>query len=390
MGTSVGRMPWVGLLLLFTAGGLAAEPPAEKLSAWIRDLNDGDFAVRQEARKQLAAAGPAAIDALLIAARGHCAETARQAAESLEQIAATGDDATCARIVTSVAQQKAKVNPALSRVAVHVSSDQQNRRQARALAELRRLGARLERRFPPLAVQPFVSEPSIEPPLPPSVALAPPPDVRTDVASSPPTPVAIADAFVADDAPSATSVAVVDVRSPNSIALDRNWRGDVTSLALLGDLPHITFVSIQGAALSGAAVEQLASLPNLQEVEIERTEVPSDALWRLREKRPNARIIARGRATLGAFASWTGPCILNGVMTTSNAHRRGLAAGDNIVAIDGHPIRNFSDLAIALYPHRPGERVNVALKRGASEQSIDVILDDRMQLEKDIPEGALK
>ncbi|GAB4348106.1 MAG: hypothetical protein Kow006_08490 [Gammaproteobacteria bacterium] len=55
--------------------------------------------------------------------------------------------------------------------------------------------------------------------------------------------------------------------------------------------------------------------------------------------------------------------MISRVLKESGAHRSGIRKGDQIVRVDGQPILSFADLKLALLHQRPGDSVNVAVKR---------------------------
>ena len=71
-----------------------------------------------------------------------------------------------------------------------------------------------------------------------------------------------------------------------------------------------------------------------------------------------------------------------GVYYGSGAYEAGLAQGDEIVAVDGHKVADFSDLTIAVFTHKPGEKLKVEFKRGGELKSAEALLKDRRLVEQ--------
>jgi putative serine protease PepD len=59
------------------------------------------------------------------------------------------------------------------------------------------------------------------------------------------------------------------------------------------------------------------------------------------------------------------------------AEKAGLQAGDVVVKVDGQAITGANDVAAAIEDNKPGDKVEVTVKRGGSEQTIDVTLGQR-------------
>ncbi|HVP34310.1 MAG TPA: RIP metalloprotease RseP [Steroidobacteraceae bacterium] len=67
------------------------------------------------------------------------------------------------------------------------------------------------------------------------------------------------------------------------------------------------------------------------------------------------------------------PAVLGQVVADGPAARAGLAAGDEIVSVDGAPVANFHDI-IARISARPGERVTIVYRREGETRSASVLV----------------
>ncbi len=65
------------------------------------------------------------------------------------------------------------------------------------------------------------------------------------------------------------------------------------------------------------------------------------------------------------------PPVLGRVLPGGPAARAGLRAGDRIVAIDGHAVRDFQDIVAAVSPN-PGKTLAITYRRGPLERTVDV------------------
>lgn len=166
------------------------------------------------------------------------------------------------------------------------------------------------------------------------------------------------------------------------LVLDKSFRGTDKDLAVLKDIPEIYSLSLHGAKLTDEALSHIAALPRLTTLNVRDTLISSAALRKLRQQRPELSIICRSPAMLGINAGLEGPCILTSVFFKSGAQEAGLRDGDEIIEVDGHKVRDFSDLTIAVYPHIPGEKLNVKFRRGEAVESVDVLLKSRDAVEQ--------
>ena len=66
---------------------------------------------------------------------------------------------------------------------------------------------------------------------------------------------------------------------------------------------------------------------------------------------------------------------LSGTREGSPAHRAGLQRGDVIVALDGKPIRNLNDYAVLLFSRKPGDTIEVTLRRAGREVKVTAVLE---------------
>lgn len=172
-----------------------------------------------------------------------------------------------------------------------------------------------------------------------------------------------------------------DSDSYAELTLDKSFRGSDADLAVLRDIPEIYDLSIQGAKLTDEALEHIAHLKRLTTLTIQGTEFSPAALRKLRQKRSEISIICRSSAMLGINATLDGPCILSSVFRRSGAYAAGLRDGDEIIEVDGQKVRDFSDLTIAIYPHKPGDVVPVKFRRQGEVKAVNVELKPRADVE---------
>ena len=66
--------------------------------------------------------------------------------------------------------------------------------------------------------------------------------------------------------------------------------------------------------------------------------------------------------------------LVGSVQSGGPAAAAGLRNGDVVTAFDGSPIRSSNDLVAAITSHRPGDRVNVTVRRGSSSVSVSATL----------------
>lgn len=165
------------------------------------------------------------------------------------------------------------------------------------------------------------------------------------------------------------------------LVLGKKFRGADADLAVLNDLPELYSLKIDGAKLTDKSLEYVAALSRLTTLELSGTEMSSAALRKLRAKRPSLSIICRNSAMLGINSGLEGPCVLTSVFYRSGAYEAGLRDGDEITEVDGQKVRDFSDLTIAVYPHKAGDKLKVKYNRDGKSYEALVTLKPRNVVE---------
>jgi S1-C subfamily serine protease len=74
-----------------------------------------------------------------------------------------------------------------------------------------------------------------------------------------------------------------------------------------------------------------------------------------------------------------GGVVIEEVSSGTPADDAGLLSGDIIVAVDGQPIEQGSDLPLALIGHPAGDTISLTVFRDGDELTIDVTLGERPQ-----------
>ena len=78
--------------------------------------------------------------------------------------------------------------------------------------------------------------------------------------------------------------------------------------------------------------------------------------------------------------------MLSGVRPGSAAEKAGLKAGDIIVKFGGKTIRNVQEYTIALSEHKPGDVVEIVVKRG--NEVVTLQAEEARRLQDGPPESA--
>jgi hypothetical protein len=163
-----------------------------------------------------------------------------------------------------------------------------------------------------------------------------------------------------------------------TLMLGKQWRGGDDGLKVLKDVPEIWSITVNSAKVSDAALLYVAELPNLNSFVVRDTPVTREGLRKLRERKPNLQIQARGEAMMGVNADiGTSPLALTSIFPDSGAFQAGLREGDVIKSVDGAAVKDFSDLTISVYGRKPGEKIRVEYERAGEKKSAEVLLKKR-------------
>jgi regulator of sigma E protease len=79
------------------------------------------------------------------------------------------------------------------------------------------------------------------------------------------------------------------------------------------------------------------------------------------------------------FQFWTPPmpAVIGAVAPGGPAARAGLKAGDRILAVDGHPVKNFEELVAQISPN-PGKTLSMTYRRGETVRTVEVTTESVM------------
>jgi S1-C subfamily serine protease len=80
--------------------------------------------------------------------------------------------------------------------------------------------------------------------------------------------------------------------------------------------------------------------------------------------------------TASASPTASVPVVIQRLVPGGPAEAAGLQPGDQIVAVNGQPVRNWYDLIAAISVHDPGDRVTVRVLRGGRNLDVAVVLGE--------------
>jgi hypothetical protein len=289
------------------AASAAADRPApsdEQIAAWIVQLDDNQYLVREQATRQLLEAQAAALDPLLAAANGEQPEPADRAVWILRRFGSSKDSSLRRQALERLAQlQNRPQAAAAAREALA-----QIRHDA-AVEAIRKLGGRY-----------------------------------------------VTGEYVAQFGP---------YLMPR-VELDHQWRGGDAGLVHLRDLIVAYQVVIIGTDISAKGAAELQHVNQLRDVMLYRTKLTPEDLPALQKLLPEVTIDYRRGGLLGVGSNspdGMGAAVVGTVQPGSAAARAGIQVDDIILKFEGQPVPNFKALTAMIGKHPAGDDVTIDILR---------------------------
>lgn len=85
--------------------------------------------------------------------------------------------------------------------------------------------------------------------------------------------------------------------------------------------------------------------------------------------------------------TFIGEAVLDEVEPGSSADKAGIKPGDQIVELDGKPIKTAIELLVALHSHYAGDKVRATYRRGEQTQSVEVPIEKKKKADPKKKEG---
>jgi len=209
----------------------------------------------------------------------------------------------------------------------------------------------------------------------------------------------------------------------NVVIIDSAWNGDIETLRWLRWIKRVSYAVIQGEAANAEVMELVVRMPDLRTIvirdaklnsdiftalaKLERidqlqfsyvkltdddaekiaklqirmqlglmgTDLPTEALTKLRNAMPHLAIDFKMGGFLGVKCNrLSDACQIDEVIRNGAAADAGLAAGDIIENINGVPIARFDDLISEISTHVAGDEIDIAFDRQVEKKSVKLVL----------------
>lgn len=278
-------------------------PAPDEIAAWIGELDDNRYLVRERATRQLLAAGSGGLDALLAAANGGGPEPADRAVWILRRLGNSKDlelrRQALERLISvqNRPQVAAAARLALAEILHH-----------EAVQAIQQLGGRfVTGQFE--AVGPYLA---------------------------------------------------------GDLILDHRWTGGDAGLRHLRFVFGLRAVKIIGADVSAAGLTELQQVETLEELWLIGTKLEPEDVPKVQKLLPEVMIDFRRGALLGVSSSTLdgmGAAVVGRVENGSAAAAAGIRVGDIIHKFAGEPVANFKALTTKISNHRPGDEVTIEVLR---------------------------
>ncbi len=302
---------WLCAAIIVVAAARANEsapaPAPAEVAAWILELEDNRYLVREQATRQLLAAGLPALDPLLEAVNGDGPERADRALWILRRFSVAKDAVLRRQALERLVRVKdrPRVSSAASQALAVI-------RHQDAVAAIEKLGGR------------FTS-----------------PQLGGNQGST---------------APYMTVFVI----------LDNEWRGGDAGLAHLVDLLGLQQVVIVGSDISLAGLAELQKVERLERLWLYGTRLEPKDLAKVQALLPRVLLEYRRGGLLGVGSNsmdGTGPAVVSTVQKGSAAEAAGMKVGDVIQQFNGQPVGTFKELTMKIGQLRAGDEVKLDVLR---------------------------
>jgi hypothetical protein len=143
-------------------------------------------------------------------------------------------------------------------------------------------------------------------------------------------------------------------------------------LANLAGFSSLVAIDLMHTPITDESIDMLSKLANAQQIRMYGTKISVEGAAKLSAALPNARIDRRRGAILGVRGTpGELPCVVNSVQPDSVAAKAGVLANDVIVAFDGKPIGDFTELTAAISEKMGGDKIQLDILRPAESGSAD-------------------
>jgi len=152
----------------------------------------------------------------------------------------------------------------------------------------------------------------------------------------------------------------------------------------LNQLPGVRGIQVKDSDLTKDLFEALSDLDQLTYVNLSACKFKTNDYKSLKRKRPNLQITFTAQAFLGVrgpidLIPGTHPdasdgCVISEVITGSGADKAGMEVDDVILKVNGEPCVTFDDLRLHIAQHRPGESLDVIVRRNKKQVKLKITL----------------
>ena len=289
-------------------------PTPDEISAWIAELDDNRYLVRERATRNLFDAGDAALDALLTTANADRPEPADRAVWILRRLGQSPDNDLAIAALERLVQLRDRPG-IVEKAEAHLAE----RAVIACGQRLAPLGAELTVKYEPVEV--------------------------------------------------ANVVPLLEVR------LGPQWQGSSSDLRAVAELRHQLHFRLEGEPIDDAAVKLFADRKKLAHLQLRDTNVTPDAIDALKRRHPDAKIYMRNDALLGISAdNHPKGALVQHVERDTAAAAAGILPGDVITTLDGKPLPDFDRLTVRIAQHRPGDTIDIEILRGEESKKISATL----------------
>ena len=359
------------------------ESPAsnEKIQGWINDLSARRFIVREEARLQLVAEGPAVIPQLVKSIGGQNVEGTARSIFVLQELASSNDLAIEAESREALGTLAQQAGTTVGRKATRALVILDERREEKSILALRALGASIGSEYIVIGTEAQqMMTARINDQWQGTLA-----DLQRLKWIRSIDHLALEGDKVTDE----WMQYIKPMEGLRSLELKRT-RITSSGAGQLKDHPGLMSLDVKYCPLNDDVMSQLATISSLRFLKLYGTQVTVESAALFAEKQMAVEVDHRLGAFLGvACPRAPDPCFVNSVQSDTAAERAGIKAGDLIIEFDDEIVRSFDDLKRLISRHKSGDKTTLVMIRPGIPQSLTVQKTEQLKFNLQLKKHAL-
>jgi len=170
-----------------------------------------------------------------------------------------------------------------------------------------------------------------------------------------------------------------------SVSITDQWNGDLESIRDLASLPNIPMIRIEKVKVTRELLDTLAAFSELRQLFFDQTDFDVRMFRQFFDEHPNIYYNLNPKSFLGVTGPTTTvdrtdiPCEIQSVNPDTAAEAAGLQPGDVVTQLGDFEIERFQDLVLIVAVTEPGQALPLKFIRDGKEQETTVTLRPKFE-----------